>query len=128
MSKFTEYIKLIPKGIPHSKEVLESILTNVQMKMGNLPEDQKAEIIRRRLICMSCPFMSENAKTSKEYKELTGRNYKTARNDFHCSFCGCEMNMRTRALNSECGLNTWNADHPQKIIPLKWTKFEENES
>lgn len=127
MSKFTEYLKLIPRGLPNSKEILESIIKGVQLSLDKLPEDQKEEIIRRRIICMSCPFMSQNAKTSEEYKTLTGRNYKTARNDQHCSFCGCELNMRTRALNSECGLNTWNADHPENTVLLKWTKFKENE-
>lgn len=126
MSKFTEYLKLIPRGLPHSKEILESVVNNVKMKLGNLPEEHQEEIIRRRLICATCPFMSKNALNSVEYKRLTGINYTTDRNDPHCSFCGCEINMRTGSLSSECGVRQWNTSNPNNTIALKWTKFEEN--
>ena len=126
MSKITEYLKLIPRGLPNSKEILESVMNNVQMKWGHLPEAKQEEIIRRRMICAACPFMSKNADTSLEYRMLTGENYKTKRNDPHCTFCGCELNMRTGALNSNCGIDSWNKSNPENTLPLKWTKFEEN--
>lgn len=126
MSKITEYLKLIPKGLPNSKDILESIVNNVKLKMGHLAEDIQEEVIRRRVICENCPFISKNATTSPEYQQLTGRSYKTVRNDAHCSFCGCEIKMRTASMNSDCGVDSWNAIEPEKQIPLKWTKFERN--
>lgn len=126
MSKFTEYLKLIPRGLPNSKQILESIVTDVQMRLGKLPEKEQSEIIRRRLICATCPFMSKNATTSLEYTRLTGKSYITKRDDAHCSFCGCELNMRTRALSSNCGIEVWNKNNPDNTLPLKWTKFKED--
>jgi hypothetical protein len=127
MSKFTEYINLAVKGLPYSLEILQSVINNVQLKHGKLPEEEKAEIIRRRVICASCPFMSNNATTSPEYKSLTGNNYKTSRNSSHCSFCGCGIEMRTGSLSKDCGIETWNENNPDKTIKLKWTKFKEDD-
>ena len=124
MSRITEYIKLIPRGIPHSKEIAEAIINKVQLKWGHLPEDSKEEIMRRRFICSQCPFMSTNAKTSEEWKALKGSGYKTGRKDEHCAFCGCGLDMRTASLNSNCGIETWNSQHPERKMELKWTKFE----
>lgn len=125
MPKLTEYLKLIPKAIPHTKEIVESIVNDVHMRMKTLSEDKKEEIIRRRIICATCPFMSKNATTSKEYLALTGYHYHTNRKDEHCSFCGCELKMRTRSLSSNCGIESWNKDNPTRQIPLKWTKYEQ---
>jgi len=127
MSKITEYLRLIPKGIPNSKAILESVVNNVKLKMGHLSENIQEEVIRRRLICESCPFMSKNSPKSPEYKALTGVHYKTKRNDPHCSFCGCEIKMRTASMSSNCGIESWNALEPTKQIPLKWANFERNE-
>lgn len=123
MSKITEYASLIIKGAPHTKQILEGIMNKVEMKFGTLPEEQRVEIMRRRVICVECPFMSKNAETSKEYKELTGKNYKVFRRAEHCAFCGCGIEMRTSSLTSDCGIETWNKEHPGKEISLKWTKF-----
>jgi len=126
MSKITEYFDLFLKGVPHSKEILDSIVKNVQIKMNTLPEDQKEEIIKRRLICETCPFMSRHAPTSPEYKALTGRHYKVYRRGDHCSFCGCGIEMRTASLDSDCGIETWNSANADKKIPLKWTKYNKD--
>jgi len=123
MSKFAEYFKLIPKGIPHSLEIVESIVNNINLQRKTLAEHKKEEIIRRRIICATCPYMSKNAKTSKEYYTLVGYHYHTDRTDEHCSFCGCGIEMRTGSLGSECGIATWNKDNPDNTIPLKWKKY-----
>ena len=102
MSKITEYVNLIIKGAPHTKQIIEGIINNVQLKHGKLPEEQRAEIVRRRFICAQCPFMSKNAEKSEEYKALTGKNYKAFRRAEHCSFCGCGIEMRTSSLDSNC--------------------------
>jgi len=120
MSAIGEYLKLIPAGLPNSAKIVESIVSNVKLKLDTLPEDEKEEIIRRRVICATCPFMSKNAVTSNEFKELTGRNYKTHRTDDHCSFCGCGINIRTSGMSNKCGIETWNKDNPNNQLPLKW--------
>lgn len=122
MSAIVEYLKLIPKGLPHTPKIVESIVNTVKLTYGSLPEDEKEEIIRRRIICASCPFMSKNATTSKEFKDLTGYRYETHRSDDHCSFCGCGIKMRTSGMNNSCGIETWNKDHPKNKIDLKWGK------
>jgi len=90
------------------------------MKYGTLPEEEREEIVRRRVICNGCPFNSENSPTSEEYFELTKTHYKTRRKDKHCSFCGCELNLRTSALSKGCGIETWNENNPENKIELKW--------
>lgn len=127
MSKLTEYINLAIKGLPYSMEILQSVVNNVQLKYGKLPEEEKVEIIRRRIICTTCPFMSKNTNTSSEYKSLTGSNYESKRNTPHCSFCGCGIEMRTGVLSKECGIETWNENNPTKTIELKWLKFKEED-
>jgi len=124
MSKISEYLALIPKGIPNALDIVKAIKVNSQMEHGSLPKDKLNEIVRRRIICASCPFNSENAKVSDEYESLIGANYKTTRNDVHCAFCGCPVNIRTAALNKDCGMSSWNEDHPDQKLTLKWDKYE----
>lgn len=123
MSTITEYLKLLPRAIPNADKIVKAIITDVQFRKGSLPEHEKAELVRRRVICKGCPFMSENARTSEEYLTLTGNHYSSVRNEPHCSFCGCGINKRTASFTSDCGIETWNSDHPDKQIPLKWTKY-----
>lgn len=66
-----------------------------------LPEDEQAEIARRRTICADCPFNSSNA-----VKELL---YKTGRFDEHCVLCGCTISRKTAALTEDCGMTCCNA-------------------
>lgn len=126
MSQIAEYIKLIPSAIPNADKIVKSIVTDVQFKMGNLSEDKKAELVRRRVICKGCPFMSLNAKTSEEYKSLTGEHYKTSRKEEHCAMCGCGTKNKTASFESNCGLESWNKDHPNNEQPLKWVKFDKD--
>lgn len=122
MSAIVEYLKLIPKGIPNSTLIVESVVNQVKLKLDMLPEEDKETIISRRIICATCPFMSKNATTSKEFKELVGYNYKTHRADEHCSFCGCGISTRTSGMANDCGMETWNRDNPNNKQPLKWQK------
>lgn len=118
MSKFSEYIALIPKGLPNSISIVKAIINDVTL--NSLPEETKEIIIKRRVICNGCPFNSKNAQTSEEYKELTGQHYSTKREDMHCSFCGCPMTTRTSSMKSVCGAEVWNNSNPTKTIELKW--------
>lgn len=120
MSNLIEFLKLIPKGLPHADKVLEGVVNQVKMKFKSLSEEEQNEIIKRRLICQSCPFNSYLAKESKEYKELTGSNYQPKKDGLHCSFCGCPYETRTASLSSNCGAEEWNNENPNNQIELKW--------
>lgn len=124
MSKLSEYLALIPKGLPQSIQVMRAISNEIKLKNDQLPENEKNEIIRRRYICSMCPFNSVNAQNSEEYKTLTGKNYTTSRTDLHCSFCGCPINTRTSGLKSNCGAEVWNKDNSNKQIELRWKAVE----
>jgi hypothetical protein len=123
MSKLTEYIRLVPKGIPNVGNIIKGIINNVELKYGLLSKDQKDEIIRRRIICYGCPYNDINAKESKEYFDLIGTHYSSDRSDRHCSFCGCPINIRTSSLECDCGIEAWNSEHSDKNIDLKWKRY-----
>tara|TARA_R110000868_G_scaffold1729_4_gene13902 strand:+ start:5536 stop:5910 length:375 start_codon:yes stop_codon:yes gene_type:complete len=120
MSKLTEYLKLIPKGLQNPENLIEGIWNETKSLYGTLDEEEAAEIVKRRLICQSCPFHSLHATTSKEYFDIFKDHYKTERTESHCSVCGCVETLKTASLNSDCGLDT---DARTKHLPLKWTKF-----
>jgi hypothetical protein len=81
-------------------KVIEGTVNQVKAEMGLLPEDHQAEIIRRRLICATCPFNSSNA---------VGEGYITNRIDEHCIMCGCTITRKTASLLSNCGIDCCNA-------------------
>jgi hypothetical protein len=122
MSKLTEYLKLLPKGIKNLDKIVKGVYNNANL--SKLPLDQQEEIIIRRSICEQCPFLNRNAKTSEEYKSLFGVNYSSERTDDHCSICGCPKDIRTAALDKNCGLEDWNDDNPDNQQELKWKKYE----
>jgi hypothetical protein len=124
MSKFIEYLKLIPKGLQNPELIVEGWLKDIQLEYGDLPKDEIEEIVRRRAICNDCPLNSIKAQTSKEYKDLYGENYKTERTEFHCSCCGCPINKKSASLHSDCGLTYYNSNHPDNTQILKWNKYK----
>lgn len=125
MSKFTEYLNLAIKGIPHSKDILDGIVNHVQLKYNKLPEDEKAEIVRRKVICQGCPFYSLNLfKDDTEYQKLYNKKFESTRyGERFCGICGCNEDYKTSSLNANCGLESYNVSHPNNQQPLKWTKF-----
>lgn len=124
MSAIGEYISLLPKGIKNATKIAEGIVNSVKLKYNALPKEEQEEIIRRRVICKGCPFMSRNAPTSEEYFLLTGEHYKTDRGEEHCSMCGCPITLRTASLDKNCGMEDHNQDHPNNPRPLFWEKFK----
>lgn len=118
MSKLTEYLKLIPKGIANIDKVAEGWVNTFKMDVGALPEDEQEEIVKRRIICQYCPFMSENAKK---------KGYKTERIDHHCTLCGCPIVSKTSCLSCVCGAEEYNKQHPLHPIELKWTAYDNGE-
>lgn len=124
MSSWREYIKLIPSGIKDADKIVKGIYNSIMLE--NIPTENRDEILKRRVTCEGCPFMSANAKTSEEFLALTGQHYKTERFDKHCTFCGCPLGIRTAALDKNCGIEDWNEDNPDVQLELKWTKHEQS--
>lgn len=120
MSKLVEYLKLLPRGLANADKVLEGLWNEVKSLNGSLPEDEQQEILRRRLICKSCPFYSLNANTSEEYFNVFNKHYNTDRVDSHCSVCGCNEQMKTSSLESDCGIKQ---SEETKELDFKWTKY-----
>lgn len=118
MSAITEYLKLIPKAIQNPTNIIQGVINSVKLSHGDLPEDEQSEIIRRRLICDNCPFLSSNAVSNPAL------NYKTDRFDEHCILCGCNKDLKTAALDEECGISHYNDDNPNNPMPLKWEKYK----
>lgn len=124
MSKLTEWIKLVPKVLKNPDKVLEGWINDIKLEHGDLSEDKIEEILRRRAICFECPFNSEKAKTSEEYKSLYGKNYQIQLEELHCSVCSCFIDKKTASLSSDCGLNYYNEKHPNNKQNLKWEKYD----
>lgn len=121
MSKFTEYLKLIPKAVQNPDKILEGWLTDIKLENGELSEDEVKEIIRRRAICLECPFNSNLAQLMDDYMIIFGEHYKTDRKEFHCSCCGCPITKKTASLSSECGLSS---NDKTLHLQLKWEKYK----
>lgn len=119
MSKFLEYLKLIPAGVKNLDKVVEGIINNAKLEKGTLSSEAEAEIYRRRAICDGCPYLSTNATAAGWYA--------ADRTDEHCTMCGCPKSFRTASLDMDCGIEAFNKQHPEQTMPLKWTKFNENE-
>lgn len=120
MSKLTEYLTLIPQGLKNADKIVEGVVNQVKMECNMLDLNEQEEVIRRRLICESCPFNSINAKTSQEYLEAFGKNYYSEREELHCSVCSCVIKTKTASMDSECGIHS---KKQTKHIPLKWTNY-----
>lgn len=99
-------------------KVLEGVVNKVKMNHNSLSEEEQDEIIKRRLICSACPFMSSNAVANPAL------NYKTERFDEHCIMCGCNIELKTASLSSNCGIEVYNDDHPKTPMELKWVALK----
>ncbi len=117
MSKLTEYISLIPKGLANIDEVAAGWLNVVKEELGQLSEDEQYVIATRRSICAGCPFESTNA------KELA--HYETKRTESHCTLCSCPLKAKTASLSSVCGAQYYNETHPDKPqLEVRWKAYE----
>jgi hypothetical protein len=119
MGIITEYIKAIQQGLKHPELVVEGWLNDIKLEKGELPDDEVKEILRRRVICESCPFMSRNA--------VAAGNYYTERKDDHCIHCKCPIKKKTASLESNCGIEIYNQANKNKQIELKWTNYIKND-
>lgn len=129
MNKLLELLQLLPKGLANADKVVEGIKNNIELNMGNLPEDQRDEILRRRVICRGCPYFSLNLfEDSSEYEKLYKKPFKSSRKgQSYCGICGCPENTRTASLSSNCGLESYNKQHPENQQELKWKSYSKEE-
>ena len=119
-----EYLKLIPKGLKNADKVIEGLINETKSLYDGLTEEQHNEIVRRRLICQSCPFYSLNVKNDdSEYQKLYNKKFEDKRDGKFCGICGCPETIRTSSLSADCGLDDYNLEYPNNIQELKWTKF-----
>lgn len=119
LSKIKEYISLLPKVIDNADLIAEGIYN--KLAESSLTEDEKLEIIKRKLICEGCIYNSKNAVNIKEL------NYKTTREDDHCIQCGCNIELKTHSLKSKCGIDAYNRRNPNKPqLALKWDTYPNN--
>lgn len=116
MSKLTEYIKLLPKGIKNLPKIIEGLRNQAKIELGTLPEDELEVIIGRRLICSTCPFNSVNATKAGVYA--------SSRDDVHCTMCGCPIDVKTASLLANCGIEDYNLKNKNNPLPLKWTNVK----
>lgn len=126
MSKVLEYLKLLPEGFRNREYIGESIWNNIKMEFNTLPEDEKEEILRRRLICESCPLMSLNVKENqREYIELIGESLVTNRNEKFCTLCSCNISLKTSSLDSNCGAKSFNeGGKGKRLAEVKWENYK----
>lgn len=127
MNPFKEYLEITKRGLKNIDKVFEGIRNDVSNKFKLLSEEKKEVIAKRMDICLNCPYNSRNAPNSAEYKSLTGKHYATGRPELHCSLCGCTIPFKVSSLSSNCGIEAWNEEHPEKQIDLKWTQYTKDE-
>ena len=127
MSRLSDYIELVKRGIPNIDKIANGVLNQVKDKFGTLPLNAQEEIARRRLICNECPLFSLNAKENDSYYQelFKGKfEFDSVRNKY-CGSCGCPYETRTASLESNCGLEHYNNTNKDKQIPLKWTFYKQ---
>lgn len=120
MSKLSEILKLIPKGMSNPLDVINGWKNDVLLEHNNLSEEKTEIILERRAICENCTLNSQKAQTSEEYLALYGWNYETKLNYLHCSVCQCPVKKKTACLDCKCGLENYNIENPNNKQPLKW--------
>lgn len=108
MSKLSEYISLLPKGIKKMPQIFEGIITNTKLELGSLPDEQVEIITKRRLICETCSHNSKNA-----------IDYVSDIEEEHCIWCKCFIKFKTANLKESCGLSEYNKKY-NKQEKLKW--------
>lgn len=122
MSKLSEYLALIPRGIKNVPQILEAVSNQTKMEFGMLSNDKQDIIIGRRMICATCPYMSKNAVKGFVIDNRQRQLYKTDREDEHCIWCGCKTSTKTSSLQSNCGIELYNEEYGADV-PLKWNKI-----
>lgn len=123
MSALKDYLHIVKEGIKNKDKIIEALVVSSQVKNNNVEPEALAEILKRKEICASCPFNSDNAAKLSGYKVPLG--YGT-----HCILCICRIggeDTKEYCLSCNCGINELNKRNAKIGIPpqpLKWSAFE----
>jgi len=110
MGKLSEYIALFPRGYKNIPNIIDGIVTNAKIELGMISERELNIIIKRRIICNTCPYNSKNAQKEEGYV-ISGEKmppYKSDRDDEHCILCGCVISLKTASIDEVCGVHNYN--------------------
>lgn len=95
------------------KGILEGTWNSIFLK-----EEIEKVAKARDEICRGCSMNSDHAKRFNKYKSL--------RPDFHCTVCGCDLHLKTRALSQNCPLNKWVAEMSEEEAHELSKKLEDD--
>lgn len=96
MGKFEEYLKLGWKGLHNLPNIAKGFYNAFLDDLEILPEAQKEEAKKRIETCSGCKYLSYTAKENGLYN--------TAREDPHCSLCGCMTRKKAFSFGEDCPL------------------------
>lgn len=96
------------------KGILEGAWNSIFLK-----EEIEKVAKTRDEICRGCPMNSDHQKRYNKYK--------TIRPDFHCTVCGCDLHMKTRAMSQHCPLDKWKAELSEEEAYEVSKKLEDND-
>jgi hypothetical protein len=114
LNALKEYVKLLPTAIENIDSVAEGLWN--KLNHDSLTDPQKEEIVKRKLICLECPYNSKNA------SDLF--NYISYRTDDHCIHCSCNIDLKTECLSCNCGIEVYNQNNPTKKLSLNWEAYK----
>lgn len=97
------------------KGIMEGVWNSLFVK-----ESVEAVHRERLKMCLSCQYNSSEMKKVGEYK--------TFRPDFHCTVCGCNLDMKTRCMSCECPpeVGKWRAIMTEEEENKLTEKLKEN--
>jgi|SRR5580692_294075 hypothetical protein len=115
-----EYTEVVINGIKNGDKIIEALIIGAKARNETIDPESLAEILRRKDICASCPFNSDNAKKEGLYR--SSLDYQ------HCILCQCRIgggDTKEYCLSCTCGAQAFNEANPHlKPIEVKWKPFE----
>lgn len=117
-----DWITVVKNGILNGDKIIEAMIVAAKVKNGSadISAEAIAEIMKRKEICKTCPFNSENA--PKHGLAIFDLPFT------HCIFCKCRIgadDSKEYCLSCQCGITEWNKHNPDKELSLKWDSFEQ---
>lgn len=115
-----EYIDVVKNGIMNGDKIIEALIVSAKTKNKTISPEALAEILRRKDICATCSFNSENAKKNGTYNSSLAFQ--------HCILCQCRIgydDSKEYCLSCNCGAEVFNGMNPHlPKIEVKWKSFE----
>jgi len=120
-----DYTEVVVNGIKNGDKIIETLIISAKIKNETISTEALAEILRRRDICLSCPFNSINA--TKDGSYVTTLNFE------HCVLCKCRLGKgdtedvwgKEACLDCKCGAEAFNKINPHlPPVEVRWTEFK----